>query len=517
MHVNPPPNPPANLEISIPGPNPALHDAKAVISVKESSAQTFSCNEIKSPGPTKTKETSRIQAGANYSPEFNEALDAARQALDSDECTFYEEQLGWLSPRAEEAVSKLAAIVSTKYNASRSTDAAKQAFSMKPLTPDEHQAWEALRRSLPPVYKSFTTATSPWRNADFREVIAALIKEPAILNLLEQQPKAFAKFASELTDAINRKRTDMSDTDRGMAITLRFPQCYSTTAHIALAGIWRDESGTLQMSFCHQESVPPEGKGPQPYTGVVYSSFDTSKDYPGGVAPVVESMKLAGPPAVNVFCCPHPEAIVDATQDFAGMQQARQYAPTSTWVKSMGAIPDEQLPETCFNVTHKVLAAMFFTKTEDQPLMPTLLPKMADFASMERDEFAKIQLEAERIVDLDTIPSLPIKDQVKAFLIVGKRWGEALPWDVKLQTVSSEMSTNLYPDQTGIDLPMYARGLKVIRGAEHLTLNGHRVISGKFYTPEEAQMMKCKGNKAQMIQLVTSVPAELTSNAGAKL
>jgi hypothetical protein len=83
--------------------------------------------------------------------------------------------------------------------------------------------------------------------------------------------------------------------------------------------------------ICHQESVPID-KEESNYKGVVYDRFDTSSEYPGHVSPTVECMLLAGPPSANVFPCPHPEAIIKATRDIAGQENARQYAPTYTWL-----------------------------------------------------------------------------------------------------------------------------------------------------------------------------------------
>ncbi len=459
-------------------------------------------------------------AASTYSPEFREAYQAARQALESRECKFYEDQLGWLSPDAEAAVEHLREVVNIKYDASRSTDAAKEAFSMKPLTPDEHQAWEALVHSLPPVYKTYLPNSSNWKAAEPGEVFRALTRDSAMHTLAMEQPGEFAKFYNELTRAINSKMSDMHESDKGMALTFRFPQCYQTTAHIALAGVWRDEHGDLQISICHQESVPPDPKAPRgsPFTGVVYSGFNTSRDYPGGRAPVMEAMRMAGPPAVNVFPCPHPEAIVKATDDIAGAQHARQYGPSYTWVEASGHKPQPLPPETCFNVTHKVLAAMYRADTHDQPLLPALLPKMTTFANLRRNEFDTITLpDSGRVIRLEDIPSLPFEDQVKAFLRIGQQWGEALPWDVPLQTVSKTGNITLKPGQTGVALPPGARGIKFLTPKLPLKLGSQPVQSGVTYTAGQAQAMEVSGKEAMNVRFVYSVHKEASGYVGAKL
>ena len=462
-------------------------------------------------------ESSASRSQSTYSPEFTKAYKAARLALESEECKFYQDQLGWLSPRAEEAIEKLRGMVNNKEGGSRSAKATQQSFSMKPLTPDEHQAYAALVHSLPPVYKTALPKTSNWRAATADEVFQALNRDAAMHQLMLEQPEEFWRFHYELTDAINSKSSEMSEGDKGMAITFRFPECYQTTAHIALAGVWRDEDGKLKMGFCHQESVPPKAKG-QSYTGVVYPGFDTSAIYPGGRAPVMESMRLAGPPEASVFPCPHPEAIVKATQDIAGPQHARQYAPTYTWIKKMGAQPTGLSPESCFNVTHKVIAAMYYAKAEEQALMPSLVPKMEIFANNLPNQFRSIAGEKPgELIDLDAVPSLPFPEQVKAFLKFGVQWGTSLPWDVPLQTVTQPKETHLKPGQKGIELPPQARGIKFLSVAEHLTLNGQAVRPGRTYTASEASAMVFNGSKPGAVKLLVALPKGADSNLQAKL
>ena len=448
----------------------------------------------------------RLAAGS-YSAEFASAYKAARQQLESAECKFYEDQLGWLSPTAEAAVEKLRGIVDTKHNASRSTEAARTAFSFKPLTPDEEQAWTALLHALPPVYKTYLPQTSSFRPVKLHEVIEEFTQDAAMRQLMDEQPAEFANFCKSLTLAINDKMTVMRESDKGMAITFRFPQCYGTTAHIALAGVWRAEDGKLKVSFCHQESVPSKEKK-QPYMGVVYPGFDTSKDYPGGRAPVMESMRLFGPPSANVFPCPHPEAIEKATQDIAGPQHARQYAPTYTWVKAMGAKPAPLPPETCFNVTHKVLAAMYYASARDEQLLPDVLPKMASFASIAPDQFTHLPMSDKdnQVILLEEIPSLPYGQQVNAFLRIGKLWGLALPWDVELQTTAYEGKVTAIPGQPITDWPKGTFALQFSPGRIPLTLNGKPVQAGVTYTMDQARAMMGSGDTIAPAKFVFTLP-----------
>ena len=75
------------------------------------------------------------------------------------------------------------------------------------------------------------------------EVVAALASDAAMAEMI-QRPEGL-KFIDDLVNALNQKTEFMTATDHGMAITLRFPECYGSTAHIALAGAWRDETGQI--------------------------------------------------------------------------------------------------------------------------------------------------------------------------------------------------------------------------------------------------------------------------------
>ena len=159
-------------------------------------------------------ESALSRSQGTFSPEFTKAYEAARLALESQECKFYEDQLGWLSPGAEEAVQQLRGVMNNKYDASRSAKASQQSFSMKPLTPDEHQAYTALIHSLPPVYKTALPKASNWRAVEPDEVFRTLIQDAAMHTLMLEQPEEFSKFSNELTHAINSKRSEMSEGDK---------------------------------------------------------------------------------------------------------------------------------------------------------------------------------------------------------------------------------------------------------------------------------------------------------------
>jgi hypothetical protein len=446
-----------------------------------------------------------------FSPEFKEAYIAARVAIESPENKYYENQLGWLSPTAEDAVKKLASVVANKSGNTPSAAAARTAFNMSALTQHEQTAWSTMAEKLPPVYKTYLPTCSPWRNVEKNEVAAALSADSAMADMIKR-PEG-EKFLEGLVNALNHKTQSMTPTDHGMAITFRFPECYGTTGHIALAGVWRDETGRLKINICHQESVPID-KEESNYKGVVYDHFDTSSEYPGHVSPTVECMLLAGPPSANIFPCPHPEAIVKATQDIAGQENARQYAPTYTWLPKRGVQPQGAPPETCFNVTHKVLAAMYYATPHDEQLLPDILMKMAPFSSYTHQQFETLKLPNNRTVNIKDIPSLEFSEQAFLFLSIGGKWGLDMPWDIPIQTKSQSINATMKPGQTGITLPREARGVKISKPPIGLTLDGMSVKHRKTYNAAEAARMVYTGTgKDGKFVGVTSVPV----NSQAKL
>lgn len=129
---------------------------------------------------------------------------------------------------------------------------------------------------------------------------------------------------------INEKAATMDATDKGMALVFRFPGTYGEVGHIAVGSLWRDEKGAVQLDISHQESMAPTPKSGNVYTGRIFDTFDTAAHYPTGIAPVVEGMKLLGPPSVNVFPVPFPERLAPYTRAFKDHEVT--YGPTEDWL-----------------------------------------------------------------------------------------------------------------------------------------------------------------------------------------
>ena len=151
---------------------------------KSNASSTSASHSTQSPALVKDLQGKSIFSKNAFSPEFIDAYCAARIAIDSDENRYYENHLGWLSPNAESAVKKLAAVVANKSGATQSSQAARTAFNLVPLTVNEQNEWNALAEKLPPVYKSYLPTCSPWRTLEKNEAIAALSRDAAMADML---------------------------------------------------------------------------------------------------------------------------------------------------------------------------------------------------------------------------------------------------------------------------------------------------------------------------------------------
>lgn len=154
---------------------------------KSNAQPSSSSNSTQSPAQVKDLKGGSIFSAQAFSPEFKEAYSAARIAIESAENKYYENHLGWLSPTAEAAVKKLASVVANKSGTTQSSEAARVAFNLAPLTNSEQTAWGVLAENLPPVYKSYLPTCSPWRTVEKNEVIAALSRDAAMADMLTRR------------------------------------------------------------------------------------------------------------------------------------------------------------------------------------------------------------------------------------------------------------------------------------------------------------------------------------------
>jgi hypothetical protein len=444
-----------------------------------------------------------------FSKSFAQAHQAALSAIKNPDNQAYLTRTGHLLPDAKSAVDKFVALVATKSASTTASAAARNAFAEGPLNEIETYAWQLFVKKLPPTYTAEFAPVTAWKNVETQELRDVLMTEPGFARFMNR-PEG-AKFVNELKNAINEKGPEMLSVDKGMALVFRFDSAYSAIAHTALASLWRDESGQLCMGIAHQESVPPSDPRNDVPRGVVYDKFDTSSTFPGGHAPVVESMKLTGLPAVNVFPCPHPEAIVPAVMEIAGEEKANPYGATDNWRNNnRGQLPSGRPFETCFNVTHKVLAQLYGVRASQAPLMPNVLMAMRPFVSIPANQFNTVTIPAgkeAKAVELVQIAQQPAEDIVKTFVSIGEKWGLSGSWDVRGQSRSSKHSLVLTPGQTGIVLPQGARNFKFISDPGMLKLNGRPVRAGVAFTAEDAAMMVYEGKEnSRPLLYVAAVP-----------
>ena len=444
-----------------------------------------------------------------FSKRLARAEEKARIALDSEKNKMYQTQLGILSPEAEKAVNEYNALFQAKSSNPGTRSAVRSAFDENFISPDEEQRWQALQSKLP-VETQIHTVTRPLGVTGKQELAQAIFREPGFA-LFAGKPEGNT-FIEELMSVVNQKAATMAPTDKGMALVFRFPATYGEVGHIAVGSLWRNEAGQLRMDVSHQESVAPTAQSGHVYTGRIFDTFDTAKAYPTKIAPVVEGMKLFGPPSVNVFPVPFPEVLAPYTELFKDHEVS--YGATEDWAPAEKSIlPKNIHKETCFNVTHKTLARMYGVTTTHAPLLPTVFKQMKGFAGVPEEKFKEFQIKGKKLSleQAATDKSLA----VIAFMSIGPNWIDSGPADVNGKIRVQPGRLKFQPGQVGFPLQGQVKAFKFASEApvlKDLRLDGKPVIKGKVYTAEEAQRMTYLGKEpSKEINYVVGVP--LTSSA----
>ena len=197
---------------------------------------------------------------------------------------------------------------------------------------------------------SIAGSWSPPTSVD--ELKTALRQEPtftAALDAPENQQRL-----KQLCDAIGAVK--LPPNHRGVSLQMQFPVTYGHVAHIAPINLWRAPSsdhqpGKLMMGCLHQEATPINGKV---WEGEVHDSFDTSKIYPTGVAPVAESIKFTGlPNMVTILPCKYPDKIVPLTRAMAGAENGYPYGGTPRWHGDKGRFAPSRPFNSCSNTSYE--------------------------------------------------------------------------------------------------------------------------------------------------------------------
>lgn len=439
-----------------------------------------------------------------FSRPFEQLYRAALLAKRSPENQEHFNNTGKYSPAAILAIDKFMAIVEAK--SAPTPSAPMLTFLEGPLTLIEAEAWLQFLSTLPAGSTVQAMPATTWKPVNAQELRAVLSTEPAFSQLLQEQEGN--QFVIDLMGAINMRTVDMLATDNGVALIFRFDSTYGAVSHVALGSLWRNEIGKLCMGIAHQESLPGSEASGGVWTGVVFNTFDTSSDYPGGRAPVIESIKLAGFPSVNVFPCPRPEAIKPAVAQLAGPAKIHPYGATDNWNdRKRGTLPEDRPFETCFNVTHKVLAELYDVKVSQAPTLPTTLWDMRPFTSMSGTDFVTVSIgsgEYTKSIDLAHIANEPADEIRKVFATIGEKWGLSQTWDVCGSLRSSKHSIVMNAGETGLTLPRGVQNIKFINSPPQLTLGDKPVLAGQTYSFEQTRKMVYLGKEKSRPLLIVA-------------
>lgn len=473
-------------------------------------------------------------SGELMSPNFRKAYDAAAAAISSDENTRHLQRTGKLSPEAANAIHRLASLVRMKSEDDRASRMARHVASEPPITPDEAAAWVTFATRLPDSFGIESAPQAQWKPVSEAELRETLVTENAFKAFMDQ-PEG-ERFVSELAVAMAMKSAEMKDTDKGFLFTMKFAHAYGTTNHIAAGSLWRDENGKLQMGIIHQESFPGTVRmAPSPTAdasakpktfdipasggdtaaassgiavGKVYAHLDTTADHPDKRGTMIESIRLAGMPTVNLFPCPAPHAVPKLAKllNSAGFHP---YGPSQTWNNSeRGKLPEERAFQCCFDITARAIDVAFQLLAPRVHLLPDGVDRMTPASGITPNQFATVEIptaKGPKTVKVSDMNQLDHKAQELVFKAIGADWGRNEDWDVAPQFNSQIATLSIEPGTTVISLNAGQR-FKFAGNTKGLTLDKQPVVSEKAYTAEEGRRMEYQGTQALKVRTVITTP-----------
>lgn len=443
---------------------------------------------------------------ADFSRSFARAYDAARTALHEPGNVGHFDATGRLSPAARDAIYRLVSIVALKSSDDHASVAARWAFAENRLTPQEQAAWMDFCSRLPASFAAEAPPSASWKAVDESELRAVLAKDSAFAQFIDQPDGR--RFVGELAQALNAKSAEMKFSDKGFAFTMQFAHAYGVVNHIAGGSVWRDPDGKLRLQLIHQESFPPAKETGNIAVGRVYDRLDTGSDHPEKRATMVESMKLAGLPTVNLYPCPAPDLLVPFTELLMAVGH-HPYGPTRDWNNNnRGTLPPQRAFECCFDVTVRAMYVMNNLMAERVHLLPDNLERMRHYASNAPGQFSSVSVDAgkgRQTVKMEDMRQLDFRGQYAVFKEVGSQWGRTMPWDVNRQTDSTIHRLPLQPGQQGIALDDGQR-FKLIDRVKGLTLDGAPVGPERAYAADEARRMVYAGEKPLNATVVVTTP-----------
>lgn len=441
---------------------------------------------------------------ADFSRSFARACEAAQAALHDAANIEHVDATGRLAPAARDAIYRLVSIVALKSSDDHASVAARWAFAENRLTPQEQAAWMDFCSRLPASFAAEASPSASWKTVDESELRAALAQDSALAQFIDQPDGR--RFVAELAQALNAKSAEMKFSDKGFAFTMQFAHAYGVVNHIAGGSVWREPDGTLQLKLIHQESFPPTKDTGNIAVGRVYDRLDTASDHPEKRSTMVESMKLAGMPTVNLY--PAPDVLVPFTQLLMAVGH-HPYGPTADWNGgNRGKLPPQRAFECCFDVTVRAMNVMHNLMAERVHLLPDNLERMRHYASNSPGQFDSVSIEAgkgRQTVKMEDMRQLDFRGQYAVFKEVGSQWGRTMPWDVNRQTDSMIRRLPLQPGQQGIALDDGQR-FKFIDRVPGLMLDGAKVGPERAYTADDARRMTYAGEKPLNATVVITTP-----------
>ena len=423
-----------------------------------------------------------------------------------------------LSNEAKDSLFKTAMLVKTKTSDSQVNKAKRKAFSeSEQVSYQQKEKFGELLELAPISVLKEITEVKKFPEVNPTELNEVLFNENAFA-IFKNTEEGYI-FSANLLNAINKKLTEMEPGDKGLALVLRFPSCYNNIGHIALASIWRDPEENLQLSICHQESVIPHtkdnGNGKsqkiESYTGIIYNTFDTSAEYPNNISPVIESMKLCGPPSVLVFPCPYPENL----EKYTAMMKDTvfDYGAADPWRMPDDKKISKNLPfQTCFNVTQRSLAVLYGLPIHYKSTLAGNFDELSKFAGVKekitekyvvgKNEFLSRE-EMKNIIEVAKKNPASRNKRYEnvigvGFVQVGENWIDPENADVKGTTQSKKGRVTIQPGSTTFSLPneavkfKFATENKLLENLEINDPHNKLVIKDKVYSFDDMKKIQLK-------------------------
>ena len=430
-----------------------------------------------------------------------------------------------LSKDAQDSVIKTAQLNQSKTSTSQTNKAKRLAFSeSEEITSEQRAKFGDILEVIPKAVLSEITDVKHFSEVNSSELYEVLFEEKAF-SIFKNTDEG-NRFAANLLSTINTKIKEMEPGDKGLALVLRFPSCYNNISHIALASVWRDEDGKLKLSICHQESIVPHTKisangdkqKVDTYTGIIYDTLDTSKEYPNNIAPVIESMKLCGPPSMLVFPCPYPENL----QKYTAIMKNTifDYGAADPWRISDDKKISKNLPfQTCFNVTQRSLAVLYGFPINYKPTLAGNFEEISLFSGSKekissryvigKNEFISSEEMKNLIADAKKNPESRNKRYENiigmGFVQVGENWIDPQLADVKGMTETKKGRITIQPGSTTFDIPKGVSNFKFItenKLLENLEFNDPNnkiVVKDKVYNVDDVAKIRLKNSSPKPI------------------